>query len=152
MKMFDALIWWVTAHARRTPQLIILEDAHWCDPTSAELLAAIADRIAALPVLMIVSIRLPHEAAWIGHPDVTRIELERLDDREAIQLVAGVTGEVGLGGKDLQPTTVDKILMPLRDAEAKADRRRASAGRGAPPEGGGKPPEGGEGPGGGEEG
>src|SRR4051794_7800506 len=72
-KMFDALLWWISGHARRTPQLLILEDAHWCDPTSAELLATIADRIAALPALMLISVRLPHDAAWIGHPIVTQI-------------------------------------------------------------------------------
>jgi class 3 adenylate cyclase/tetratricopeptide (TPR) repeat protein len=109
-KMFDALIWWVTAHAQRRPQLMILEDAHWCDPTSAELLAAIADRIAGLPALMIVSVRLPHDAAWISHPGVARIELERLDDHEACQIVAGVSGEAGMGGRDLAPAMIDKIL------------------------------------------
>ena len=111
-KMFDALIWWITAHAKRTPQPELMpKDAHWCDPTSAELLAAIADRIAELPVLMIVSVRLPHDAAWIGHAGVTRIQLERLDDHEASQIIAGVNGEAGTGGKDLQPAMVDKILQ-----------------------------------------
>jgi predicted ATPase len=35
----------VEALARRRPVLMILEDAHWTDPTSLELLGRVVDRI-----------------------------------------------------------------------------------------------------------
>jgi class 3 adenylate cyclase/tetratricopeptide (TPR) repeat protein len=104
-KMFDALLWWVTGHAARSPQLLILEDAHWCDPTSVEFLQAIADRVGTLALLVIVSVRAPYEAAWMKHPSVTQHTLDRLDDREASEIVAGISRD-----QALPPELVEQIL------------------------------------------
>jgi hypothetical protein len=35
--------------------LLVLEDAHWCDPTTLELFDRVVERVAALPVLLVVT-------------------------------------------------------------------------------------------------
>ena len=43
--------------SRRTPVLVIFEDAHWIDPSSLELMNSAIRRVANLPVMMIVTHR-----------------------------------------------------------------------------------------------
>jgi class 3 adenylate cyclase len=60
----EALILQVVALSCQNPVLMILEDAHWIDPTSLELLGRIVDRIPALRVLLIVTFRPEFEPPW----------------------------------------------------------------------------------------
>jgi hypothetical protein len=56
-KTLEALGAQLETLARSTPVLMILEDAHWADPTSLEAFGRTVDRIANLPVLLIVTFR-----------------------------------------------------------------------------------------------
>jgi adenylate cyclase len=55
--------------ARETPMLIVLEDSHWMDPLSQDLLEVIASAIVDLPVLLITAYR---------PPDIQRAQAPRL--------------------------------------------------------------------------
>ena len=104
-KTFEAIFWWIAGHARQDPLLLIVEDAHWCDPTSSELLQMLAERASSIPVMMIVSVRTPFDAGWMHHRNVVAVTLDRLDDRAASAIVASVAG-----ARDLPPAMVDQIL------------------------------------------
>src|SRR5262249_54466880 len=56
-RTLEALISQIEVLARSSPVLMIFEDAHWTDPSSLELLGRMVDRIATLPVLLIVTFR-----------------------------------------------------------------------------------------------
>jgi predicted ATPase len=45
---------------------MILEDAHWADPTSLEVFGQALSRIATLRVLLIVTFRPEFDPPWIG--------------------------------------------------------------------------------------
>jgi class 3 adenylate cyclase len=70
-RTLDALLRQVEAHTRQGPVLVILEDAHWADPTSLEVFGRLVHRIAPLRVLMIVTFRPEYEevaqAAFLGN-------------------------------------------------------------------------------------
>jgi predicted ATPase len=51
-KTLEALHAQVETFVRKNPVLMILEDAHWADPTSLEAFGRAVDRIANLPVLL----------------------------------------------------------------------------------------------------
>ncbi len=57
------------ARAREAPVLLVLEDCHWLDPLSHDLLEAIARAIAELPVLILMAYR---------PPDLTRLQAPRV--------------------------------------------------------------------------
>ena len=57
-RTLEALISQVQSLARSKPVLMIFEDAHWTDPASLEVFVRIVDRIATLPVLLIVIVGL----------------------------------------------------------------------------------------------
>jgi class 3 adenylate cyclase len=60
------------------PVLMVLEDAHWADPTTLELVGQALDRIADARVLMLLTSRPDNQPALGGHPRVTRLTLNRL--------------------------------------------------------------------------
>ena len=56
----------------------MLEDAHWIDPTTLELVEQALDRGATAPVLLLLTSRPENQPTLAGHPHVTRLTLNRL--------------------------------------------------------------------------
>src|SRR6516225_4866972 len=77
-KTLEALRGPVETFARDKPVLMILEDAHWADPTSLEVFSGAVDRTPARRVLLIITFRSEFEPPWIGLPHVTALTLNRL--------------------------------------------------------------------------
>jgi predicted ATPase len=82
-KTLDALMAQLEGLSRATPLLMILEDAHWADPTSVEAFGRAVDRLQRLRILMLVTFRPEFQAPWAGRPHVTSLMLNRLTEREA---------------------------------------------------------------------
>ncbi|MCS3452014.1 MULTISPECIES: adenylate/guanylate cyclase domain-containing protein [Bradyrhizobium] len=78
--------------ARSSPVLMILEDAHWSDPTSLEAFGHTVEQIAKLPVLLIVTFRPEFEPPWIGQPHVTALTINRLAEHEIGAIIDRVIG------------------------------------------------------------
>jgi len=128
-----ALLRQLQAPARRQPVLMIFEDLHWID-TSREVLDLTVERIAALPVLLVVTYRPEFQPPWVGQSQVTVIALNRLGRSEGATLVHQLAGNLGA----LPPDVVDEIVertdgVPLfveeltkAVVEAGADRGYAS--------------------------
>jgi class 3 adenylate cyclase/predicted ATPase len=95
--------------ARSSPVLMILEDAHWGDPTSLEAFGRTVDQIASLRTLLIVTFRPEFEAPWIGQPHVTALALNRLGHREVNTLIERV-----IGNKPL-PINIRKDIIERTD-------------------------------------
>jgi class 3 adenylate cyclase len=103
-RTLEALITQVEALARRSPVLMMFEDAHWADPTSLELFELIVERASSFPLLAIVTFRPEFVPPWVGRPQVTLISLNRLPRRLAAEMIAHVTG-----GKVLPQEIADQI-------------------------------------------
>jgi class 3 adenylate cyclase len=88
----EALISQIQMLTHVSPVLMILEDAHWSDPSSLELLGRTLDRIASLPVLLIVTFRPEFEPPWIGRPHVTALTINRLGNREVGAMIDRMIG------------------------------------------------------------
>jgi len=97
--VFEALLRQLEALARGRPVLMVFEDAHWVDPSSRELLDLILDRVARLPVLLLVTFRPEFEPAWSGQPYVTLLTLNRLGERDVTALVRELAGNAPLGSE-----------------------------------------------------
>ena len=84
--------------ATRAPLLLVLEDLHWADESSRELLAFLAVRLRDQPVMVIATLReeeLARDAQrWLSElerrPRVTRLRLTGLADIEIAELVTGL--------------------------------------------------------------
>ncbi len=104
-KLFEALVYQLEFLARRRPVLMVFEDAHWIDPTSRELLDLSLDRVARLPVLLVVTFRPEFQHGWSGQSHVVTLALNRLGGNDGATLVERLAGNAGLARQ-----TVDKIV------------------------------------------
>jgi class 3 adenylate cyclase/tetratricopeptide (TPR) repeat protein len=81
------------AMAQASPLLLVVEDAHWIDPTTLELIEQTVARISAVPVLMLALHRPEWGAEWAndyGH--VTALTLGRLPRPQIAELVGDLMG------------------------------------------------------------
>jgi predicted ATPase len=60
---------------------------HWADPTSLEAFGRAVDRIANLPVLLLITFRPEFEPPWIGQSQVTALTLNRPMRREVDAMI-----------------------------------------------------------------
>jgi class 3 adenylate cyclase len=112
-KLFEALNRRLTGLVRTNFVLMLFEDAHWADASTLELLESTIDRLAELPVLLVVSFRPEFSAPWIGRPGVSLIALSRLDRRESAALAATVMREHALPVGFLDRIVVQTDGVPL---------------------------------------
>jgi DNA-binding SARP family transcriptional activator len=100
-----ALLDQLASVAVQSPVLIVLEDAHWIDPTSLDLLDRMVARAVNLPVLLVVTGRPELQPTWVGEPHVTMLTLSRLGRRDSAGIISGVTK-----GKALPEAVVEQVL------------------------------------------
>ena len=88
----EALLGLVLGLARRRSVLLVLEDAHWSDEASLEVLSLLVDHAPAHRVLIIVTSRPEFDPPWAGRPHVTSLTLERLKPLEATAIARWIVG------------------------------------------------------------
>jgi transcriptional regulator with AAA-type ATPase domain/tetratricopeptide (TPR) repeat protein len=105
-RTFEAIQQLVLAQQARRPLVVIVEDLHWIDRTSEELLASLADGIVAARVLMLTTCRPGYLPPWTGRSHVTQIALGPLSAAESRRLVVAVLD----AGAELPDSLVEPIL------------------------------------------
>jgi class 3 adenylate cyclase/predicted ATPase len=122
--------------ASQHPVLMIFEDVHWIDPTSLEALKRSVDQIKALSALLIVTFRPEFVVPWVGQSQVTSITLNRLGERDAAAIVAGLAGNKELPADVLSeivertdgiPLFVEEMTKAVLEAESESDARKTTA-------------------------
>jgi predicted ATPase/class 3 adenylate cyclase len=135
-KTLEALLSQMEALTRRNPVLMILEDAHWTDPTSLEVFGRVVDVIATLPVLLIVTFRPEFDPPWIGQPHVTALTINRLTQRDVGAMIDRVVGNKLLPASirrdivertDGVPLFVEEMTKAVLEAESEGAARRMVA-------------------------
>jgi tetratricopeptide (TPR) repeat protein len=96
---------YTVALSRQQPLLIMLEDAHWIDPTSIELLDNMISNILDHRILLVVSARPEYQPVWTTHPSATLVLLSRIGWRNGAEMISGVAG-----GKTLPQELTEQIL------------------------------------------
>ena len=112
-KTLEALHTQVETLARKSPVLMIVEDAHWSDPTSLEAFGRAVDRIANLPVLLLITFRPEFEPPWVGQPHVTALTINRLTRREIEAMIDRVAGNKPMPANIRQEITERTDGVPL---------------------------------------
>jgi DNA-binding SARP family transcriptional activator/class 3 adenylate cyclase len=121
-----ALLDQVDGAAAQQPVVIVLEDAHWIDPTTLDLLDRMVARTARLPVLLIVTFRPEFEPAWIGEPHVSMLPLSRLGHRDGASMIMNITRDGALPDALVQqilsradgvPLFIEELTHTLRESQ-----------------------------------
>jgi len=105
--LFQHILESIATAAARRPLVLVLEDMHWSDAASLELLRFISRRLATLPVLLLVTYRADELTRrhrlfqmlplLVREADAVRLDLRRLDDGNVRELL---TRRYGLPSAD----------------------------------------------------
>ena len=132
---FAALRLQIDALTGSRPVLMILEDAHWADPTSLEAFDQTVDQIVKLPVLLIVTFRPDFIPPWIGRSHVTTVTINRLPERDVRAMIDRVAGNTLLPPEVRQdiiersdgiPLFVEEMTKAALEAESEGVAQRTA--------------------------
>jgi class 3 adenylate cyclase/predicted ATPase len=101
----SALVAVLTRLADEAPVLLLLEDAHWIDPTTKELWTRLIDGIVSTRLLALVTARPEFASPWTGRSHVSSIEVARITEAQAAELVAEIAAP-----RSLDPALVSDIV------------------------------------------
>ena len=86
-RQLAAMTAWVLAGARNQPAVIAFEDLHWADPTSLDLMRALAERGAQAPLFVIATTRPEFRPPWSVRSHHSVISLAPLDRAQVARMV-----------------------------------------------------------------
>jgi class 3 adenylate cyclase len=87
--------------SQRQPLLVVVENLHWIDPTSQAYLAELVERLAGVPLLLLVTFRPGYRPPWMEKSYATQLALPRLSPEDSRCVVQAV----------LHPMLVPEPLM-----------------------------------------
>ena len=88
------------------PLLIVVEDAHWLDATTLELIERVLDRLQHCPAMVLVTYRPEFTPPWPQHANVGLLSLSRLGRRDARAIVDSLLSR----GQSLPSEIADDIV------------------------------------------
>ena len=142
LRTYDAVCRLVAEEARQRPLVVLLEDLHWADTASLQLLSFAAQALAEVPVLLLVTVRVPERApaglqaclAALARLSATRVHLEGLGADDVQRLVVSLAGravDAELGDVVAERTDGNPFfvieLVRLLNAEQRLDAEGARA-------------------------
>lgn len=89
--LLGILIGWVLNVARRQPTVLVIEDLHWVDPSTLELIETSMEGIAAVPLLLVLTTRPEFLSPWPILQHHSAITLGRLSRGEVRDIVVGTS-------------------------------------------------------------
>lgn len=103
-RVLDALSEVVRAMAQRQALLMVVEDAHWSDPSTLDLLREIQDCLASTRLLLLITSRPEFRPDW-SYSQFVQVNLDRLSRRERQSMIEQLTA-----GKALPAFVLDQIV------------------------------------------
>ena len=94
-------------------KLLIIEDAHWVDASTLELLTRLADGIARARLLIVVTARPDFAPPWLARAQSTLLTLGRLGRTDCTDLIAGIAASHGLSGDTVAAIVEKTDGVPL---------------------------------------
>jgi TOMM system kinase/cyclase fusion protein len=104
-KTLEAVVTILLELAERQPVLFIIEDLHWTDPTTLELLNLLIEQTPTASMLVLLTCRPHFQPAWHHRSYLTEMTLNRLSRNQIEQMTTQVAG-----GKTLPPAVMQQLI------------------------------------------
>jgi DNA-binding NtrC family response regulator/tetratricopeptide (TPR) repeat protein len=115
--------------SRHQPLLVVIEDLHWIDHASEDLLAAMVNGLPGAAVLFVVTYRPGYEPPWVNKSFATQLSLPPLSDEDSLRVAHSVLPGVSLPA-DLalvilskaegNPFFLEELALSIQDREGPA--------------------------------
>src|SRR5262245_31826022 len=99
--------------AAQQPLLFVMEDLHWVDPSTLELLSLLVDQSPTARILGLLTCRPDFSPAWTGRSHFTQVTLPRLPRRQAAELAGRVAHSKTLPAEVLEQVVARTDGVPL---------------------------------------
>src|SRR6516225_2059164 len=104
-QLLAALTGWAFGAAKLQPVAMVVEDLHWADPSTLELVQLLAEQGVMVPLLLMCTARPEFHAQWPLRAHHTQINLNRLSVRNVREMIAQVAARNALTSE-----TVDTVV------------------------------------------
>jgi predicted ATPase len=99
----------ISEMTRTQPVCLVVEDVHWVDPSTLELLTMLAERAATMRLFLLVTCRPAFQVPWETGPAIIARTLSRLAPQDVARMLTLLTG-----GKAL-PSAISEQLLAKTD-------------------------------------
>jgi class 3 adenylate cyclase len=89
-RTFATLVQMCLNGSQYRPLVMEVENLHWIDPTSEEWLAALVERLAGVPILLLLTARPGYRLPWLDKSYATQLALPRLTSRDSLRVVKSI--------------------------------------------------------------
>ena len=90
-KTLETLAAWSLKLAELQPVLVLVEDLHWCDPSSLELLGRLGAQSATARVLLVGTARPEFASPWPARSNLQTLTLGRLTTRQTREMITALS-------------------------------------------------------------
>jgi class 3 adenylate cyclase/tetratricopeptide (TPR) repeat protein len=112
-RLLATLIEWLLGAARAQPLAIVIEDLHWADPSTLELIQLLMEQGAAARLLILCTARPEFHAEGPLRAHHTQITLNRLNARNVREMIAQVAARNALATETLEAVVERTSGVPL---------------------------------------
>ncbi len=112
-RTIEVIVEQLLARAALNPMLLVVEDYHWVDPSTAELLDALAETAKSHALFLVLTYRAEIADPWDAAEDVLRVELQRIDDEACREMVLRVAGNSTITEEQVRAIVAKADGVPL---------------------------------------
>jgi class 3 adenylate cyclase/predicted ATPase len=112
-KLLEVLVAILLEQAERQPVLFILEDLHWTDPTTLELLHLLIDQTPTASMLVLLTCRPRFQPSWTHRSYLTEVSIPRLSQPQVERMVERVAGGKAFPDQVMQQIVEKTDGVPL---------------------------------------
>jgi predicted ATPase len=125
---FAALGRIISAIQTRSPVLLVVEDAHWLDPSTSELLGQLMSEMARQRLFFLITARPEFRAPWSNSSQLVTLPLIKLSRRETEEMIRGVALDDFPNGMleqliaktDGVPLFIEELTKSVTESQSKA--------------------------------
>ncbi len=127
----ETLLQVLLKHSPAESVLLVVEDLHWADPSTLELLELLVARLPLPQVFIVLTYRPEFKPSWEGNPHIAELQLQHLDPVQVESLIKGMTGGKALPAPVLAqvvrktagvPLFVEELIRMLLESDLLTER------------------------------
>jgi tetratricopeptide (TPR) repeat protein len=131
----DRLVAWLIATSAERPTAVIVEDLHWIDASTKELLDMLIEQVPTSPIMLVITSRPSPNLPWTGRASVTHVTLSPLTHEQVGAMIDRLTGASALPATvrravttktDGVPLFVEEVTKAILEAGAERAAARSS--------------------------
>jgi tetratricopeptide (TPR) repeat protein len=129
-RLLATLVEWLLRVARDRPLVAVIEDLHWVDPSTLELIQLLVEQGATAPLLLLYTARPEFRPPWPQRAHHLQLALDRLSARDVREIVGAVAADRALADETVATLVERTGGVPLFVEElTRAVLERGDAGR-----------------------